>query len=143
MNTDIQKVFQTLLDTAVKNNVSKDDMIKKIYIISDMEFDAATNQNENLWDYTHNRTVKKNTTETVFQTIRKEYQEKGYDLPLLVFWNVDARHKQFPMTMDDNVRLVSGASPSIFKNLLNDKFQSAYEMMLDVLNDPKYEKVTV
>ena len=65
-------------------------------------------------------------------------------MPKLVFWNVDARNKQFPMTMNDlGVQLVSGSSPSIFKNLMQDKFLSAYDLMLDVLNCERYENIQV
>lgn len=135
MNTDIEAVFKTLLDTAVKNGISNDEMIKKVYIVSDMEFDAATSGSA--WNG--------NTyTETVFETIKREYSEKGYTLPTLVFWNVSARNKQFPMTIDDkNTRLVSGCSPSIFTNLMRDDIKSPYDLMLSVLNDPVYDSVTV
>lgn len=129
MNTDIEAVFTTLLDTAVKNGISNDEMIKKVYVISDMEFDRASNGSYD---------------ETVFETVKRKYAEAGYELPTLVFWNVSARNKQFPMTIDDkNTRLVSGCSPSIFTNLMKDEMKSPYDLMLDVLNDPKYDVVVV
>lgn len=41
-NTDIDKVFELLLDTAEKTNTAKEDMPSHIIIISDMEFDQGT-----------------------------------------------------------------------------------------------------
>ena len=38
-NTNIQKVFELILRTAVKNKVPQDEMPSTLYIISDMEFD--------------------------------------------------------------------------------------------------------
>ena len=38
-NTNIQKVFELILHTAVKNKVPQDEMPSTLYIISDMEFD--------------------------------------------------------------------------------------------------------
>jgi hypothetical protein len=127
-NTNIEAVFNLILQTAIKNRLSQDDMIERVYIISDMEFDAcATNRSQ-----------------TLFEAIRLRYANAGYTMPNLVFWNVNARNAQFPMTMTDTgVQLVSGHSPSIFTNLLKGKMLGAYEMMLQVLEDARYSEIRV
>jgi hypothetical protein len=107
--------------------VPQSEMIDKIYMISDMEF---------------NHDCIEGTSDTLFQAIRKEFESAGYTMPKLCFWNVNARNTQFPMTMNDlGVQLVSGASPSIFTNLMTGK--EAYDLMLDVLNGERYSQVTV
>jgi hypothetical protein len=128
MNTNVEKVFLTILDAAIKNKVQVTDMVDKLYIISDMEFDSADSS----------------TDKTLFKHIFEEYKAYGYTMPKLVFWNVDARNVQFPMQMNDaGVQLVSGYSPSIFKALMKGDTLSPYEMMLDVINSERYASVVV
>lgn len=122
MNTDVQAVFDLILDTAVENQVKKEDMPKTIYIISDMEFDQATRDNQ----------------KTNFEIIKQKYKEAKYDIPILVFWNVDSRQNNVPITQNEKgVILVSGASPTIFKMVMERK--TPYEFMLSVLNSKRYK----
>lgn len=130
MNTNIEKVFEVILQTAFTNTVTPKDMVKRIYIVSDMEFDCATRGN-----------VSKG--RTLFNQIAKRYANWGYELPELVFWNVAARNVQFPTSMDDRGFLnVSGCSPSIFKSVVGKKFLSAYDLMEEVLNSDRYASIT-
>lgn len=130
MNTNIEAVFDLILNTAVKHKLSQEDMIDKLYIISDMQFDSATRGHR--------------ADATLFETMRDRFEAAGYDMPKLVFWNVDARHDQVPMSMDERgFQNVSGFSPSIFKNLMGGKFYGAYELMLDVITDERYERIAL
>lgn len=127
MNTNIKAVFNRILETALQNNVKPVDMVKRLYIVSDMEFDSCATADK-----------------TLFNTIRNEYANNGYELPELVFWNVSARNVQFPMSIDDRGFInVSGCSPSIFKSVVGKKFVGPYDMMLEVLNSPRYEAIVV
>lgn len=137
MNTDIEAVFNMILSIAVKNHLHQDEIPGKIYIISDMEFDAATGSG-GYWD--NRPTVEA----TLFNTIEQRYSSYNYKMPDLVFWNVDSRHDQFPMSMDERgFQLVSGCSPSIFKATMAGEFLSAYDLMLSVINDERYDRVKV
>lgn len=125
MNTDVEEVFNVILKTAVASSVKPTDMVKRIYIVSDMEFDRCSGRNKK--------------ERTLLNVIRKNYEKAGYALPELVFWNVSARSAQFPMSMDDRGFLnVSGCSPSIFKSVVGRKFLSAYDLMLEVLEQERY-----
>jgi hypothetical protein len=127
MSTNIEAVFDLILNTAIKYNIPKEEMIDKIYIISDMEFNAC---------------VRGGNDKTLFENIRERYHQHGYELPRLVFWNVDARNQQFPMTMNDvGVQLVSGFSPTLFEQVMTGK--EAYELMLEILDSPRYEAITI
>jgi hypothetical protein len=120
-NTNIVAVFRMILDIAVKNKLSQEDLIQKIYIISDMEFDYAQSG------------------EVPFDMLRKEYLAAGYNLPKLVFWNVRADHEQFPVNKDTpDVQMISGFSPSILKHLQSGTFPSPVDLMLEVLNSDRY-----
>lgn len=131
INTNIEAVFDVILKTTKATKIDPSEMIRRVYIVSDMEFDQATGDD--------NRVQK-----TLFQTLRDRYTAAGYEMPELVFWNVSARNAQFPMAMDERGFLnVSGCSPSVFKFTLGKKFASAYDMMLEVLNSPKYVGLSV
>jgi hypothetical protein len=135
-STNVQAAFDLILDTAVKNKVKASDMPDVLYIVSDMEFNVA---NGNGGYYS-----RRNNVETNFEAIKRKYANAGYEMPKLVFWNVNARNDQSPITIDDNgTVLVSGASPVIFKNVLEGKNLDAVGLMLNVLNAERYDRVTI
>lgn len=125
-STNIQKALQTLLDVAVDNKLSNDEVVKKLYIISDMQFD----------DYSIS-----GTSVDIFDSMKKKFNDVGYDFPSIVFWNVNA-YGNTPMTMNaQGVQLVSGFSPSILTQLLNADGKTPYDFMLDVINSERYKEV--
>jgi hypothetical protein len=129
-NTNIEAVFNLILKVAVKNKLRQDEIPNRIFIISDMQFDDATNKNID--------------DEYLFDNVKKTYEDYGYKLPKLVFWNVNSYGCKFPMIENDNgLALVSGCSPSIFKAVLKDEFKTPYELMLEVLNDDAYDCVRI
>ena len=124
-NTNIQKVFELILQAAVKNSVPQSEMPSTLYIISDMEFDCCARGAEL----------------TNFEYAKKIFAEAGYDLPRVVFWNVQSRNKQQPVTQNEQgVALVSGCSPRIF-NMLKSGILSPLGYMLDILGAERYEKI--
>ena len=131
-STNIKKVFNLILKTAIKKQITQSEMPSRIIIISDMEFDMAQDLYYEYDNYDY---------APLFETIKEEFKDAGYEMPRLVFWNADSRQNNIPMTMDENVQLVSGASPRLFTQVLKD--YSAYELMLEVLNDKRYDCVTV
>lgn len=101
-NTNVDKVFKLILDTAEQHNISQEDMPSHLIIVSDMEFDRGCYSQEG----------------TNFQGWKKAFEEKGYELPKIVFWNVAT--SGFPVTKYDNdVCMINGFSTSIFENILN------------------------
>lgn len=133
MNTNIEAVFNLILKAANTNNLTNDDLPTHLYIVSDMEFDDATR-----------KCGCATTDQKLFQTIKHKFDAAGLDMPMLVFWNVDSRNDQFPMSMDERgFQLVSGCSPSIFASLLSNQNVSAYDLMLDVLNGERYEPIVL
>lgn len=134
-NTDINKAFRLVLETGIKFNVPQKDMPEAIYIISDMEFDRATNSSENFFYKRNNITIEK----TNFELIRKMYNEAGYEVPTLVFWNVNAISRTIPVRFDENgTVLISGRSPTVFSLALNRSSPEEF-MMKTLLN--RYEFV--
>jgi len=125
-NTNIAAVFNLLLKTAVKYNLPQEELPKRLYIISDMEFDECA----------------ENAGATNFENAKRKYAEKGYTLPELVFWNVESRNAQQPVTMNENgVALVSGCSPRLFSMVASGELDP-YKAMLDVLTSGRYAKIS-
>lgn len=125
-NTDIYKVFKLILDTAVNNKYTQEQLPKNIVVVSDMEFDNATTTR----DY-----------QTLFETIQAEYLLHGYDLPRLVFWNVCSRTGAIPLKTNKNgVYLVSGFNPTIMDMVLNGELDP-YKCLVNKLNSSRYDAV--
>ena len=126
MNTDLQKVFSLVLDSAVRANVPESEMPTKILIISDMEFDEGTRGSTNL------------------DAIRAKYNHAGYAMPEIIFWNVNGRIGNSPANVQDSgVGLVSGFSPSILKSILKGKVYGPRELMLDTVMAERYARVKI
>lgn len=99
-STDLQKAFDRLLRLAIDNRIEQSEMPEVVYIVSDMQF------NQCMGGYTN------------FESIKDKFKRAGYEMPRLVFWNVNARADQ-PVTFDEKgTALVSGCSPSILKTVL-------------------------
>ena len=129
MNTNIKAVFDLVLNVAIDKELSQDELPTHLYIVSDMQYDRATQGKSNA---------------RLFETIRERFTQAGYEMPFLVFWNVRAVPGNQPMSMDERgFQLVSGCSPSIFTSLLSNSAVSAYDLMLEVLNSERYSAVTV
>ena len=121
MNTDFQAVFDLLLGLAVGCNLPPSEMVKTIFVFSDMEFDEAGGD-----EY-----------ETDFQLIKRKYDEAGYPMPQMVFWNLRGGNRSKPVTKDEKgVALVSGFSGQMMRTFLdNGKFDSPYQMMMKSLGN--------
>ena len=118
-NTDIDKAFELILNTAIENNLKQNDLPSHLLIISDMEFDKGVYSKEG----------------TNFKGWKKSFLENGYNLPNIIFWNVAGSTKGLPVTVFDNdVSMISGFSTNILNNLLTLKNYSPLELMYDKLN---------
>lgn len=75
--------------------------------------------------------------------MKEEFKQYGYEMPRLVYWNVNSVSNTFLADKEsENVFLVSGSSINSFKNVLD--FESTpYKNMLKVLNDERYNEVSV
>jgi hypothetical protein len=106
MNTDFEAVFKdVILPMAIENKLKPEDMVKQIFVFSDMQFDQAYDESKR-WTSSYER-------------IKEEYAKAGYEVPRLIFWNLAARSSTKPTTMDDaNTALVSGYSQGMLKAFL-------------------------
>ena len=126
-NTNIEATFDLLLDTAIQNRCSQDEIPQNVLIVSDMQMDSA----RGVYNYrNHSRDI-----ETLMDLIRNKWIASGYQMPKLVYWNVDARENTI-LDSGPNVSYVSGMSPIIFENIMTGK--TGISLMYDKLNSERY-----
>lgn len=127
-NTNIEAVFNLILQTAINKKMTQEELPQNILIISDMEMDAAQGYRRGI-------------TQRLFKVIENKFSEYGYKLPRLIFWNVNGRTNTIPVKENDlGVALVSGFSPSIVKMVLSNK-TDPFECLVEQLNAERYDAV--
>lgn len=125
-NTNLVATFEYILDSALRAHLIQSDMPDYVIVLSDMEFDSAVE-----W-------------ETNFETIKKEYAQYWYTMPNLIFWNLDWRIGNVPVTIDDKgTALVSWYSPAIMKSVLSSKVVTPEEIMLETLESDRYKAIKI
>lgn len=130
-STNIEAAFDLLLDTALRNKCTQDELPQNLIVISDMEFNGCVTSNTHRhFNYTNS---------TLFETMRDKWAAYGYTMPKLIFWNVQARQNNIPMIDNENVSLVSGMSPTIFEQILSGK--TGYDLMMEKLGSSRYDPI--
>lgn len=125
MSTNLHGAFEAILKYAVKGNVPAKDMPRYILVMSDMEFNACTRFDD-----------------SAMQMIERKFKDAGYEVPNIVFWNLNARSGNVPVKHDKRgVALVSGFSPSIMTSILGAKSMDPTSVMLETLNSPRYSVI--
>ena len=127
-NTDLKAAFELILNIAIKNNVPEDEMPKSLIVISDMEIDMC----------------EVNKGWTFYDAMKSDFAAHGYQIPNVVFWNVNSRHDVFHADAKrKGVQLCSGQSTSTFKHLIECIGMTPVEMMRKVIDSERYEAITV
>jgi len=127
MSTDLEAVFNLILNQAKTYNIPQDKMPTKIMILSDMQFNQATRSDLG--------------SQSMIESM---YEVAGYKKPDIIYWNLNARGSNFPVEFNKNgTALVSGFSPSILKPLLSGKNMTPESIMMDTVNDERYSLITI
>jgi hypothetical protein len=101
MNTDLIKALDKVLKVAKDGAVPQEEMPEVLLIMSDMQFDACARFDD-----------------SAMKAIERKFTDAGYEVPKIVFWNLNA-HENVPVKYDTRgVALVSGFSPSIMVSVL-------------------------
>ncbi len=127
MNTNLESALMKILQTAVDNNVSPEDVPASLIIISDMEIDHCEHSG---WSF--------------YDAMSAMYAGQGYQIPNIVFWNVNSRHDIYHADKSrKGVQLVSGQSPTVFTTLMKSIGMTPMEYMMSVINSERYQPVTI
>jgi hypothetical protein len=126
-STDLESVFNLILNQAKIYDIPQDKMPTKIMILSDMEFNQATRSDLG--------------SQSMIESM---YEMAGYKKPDIIYWNLNASGANFPVEFNKNgTALVSGFSPSILKPLLAGKNMTPESIMMGTVNDERYSVVTI
>lgn len=124
-STNLEKVFDLILKTAVQAGASQEEMPSVLYIISDMEFNCAV----------------RNPGMTIYENARESFLKCGYDFPAIVFINVNSWQKQMPvLARTMGTALVSGAGTSAFQHKFDGNVTPRSHMMR-VLGGDRYARI--
>ena len=133
-NTNLEAVFDLILDTAKRENLKQEDMPEYLIILSDMEFDRATLKYDEKW-YLYNSVPN-------YKSIKQKYDVAWYSKPNIVFWNLNWRIGNVPVSFDEHATaLISGFSPAIMKSILGTDILTPEWVMLFTLNSQRYSVI--
>lgn len=143
MNTNIEATLDLLLKTAITNKCSKEDMPTRLYVFSDMEFDSCVTTGpvttgRSIWGMSNNNYIKFSETNTLFEATKKKWAQYGYDLPNIIFWNLNARQENIP-AIGEGFSYVSGFSMNMIECILSGK--DGYDLMMEKLDSPRYSVI--
>lgn len=126
-STNLESAFERILNIAVRNHTPVEDMPKSIIVISDMEINGCTNRD---WMF--------------YDEMKFLYESFGYELPNIIFWNVNSRNNVFHVDKDrKGVQLCSGQSVTIFKQLISCIGKSPVQWMNEIIHVPRYDRIRV
>lgn len=112
-------IYEFIRRVLENNNVDLCEVPKHILIITDMEFDKSV--------YSE--------TGTYFNGWEKAFNDAGYQLPNIIFWNVAGSSNGVPVTKFKNgVSMISGFSSNILENLFDLENYNPITLMIDKLN---------
>lgn len=135
-NTNFEAVIDLLLNTALKNKLTQDEMPTRLYVFSDMEFDQAfgTRDNNSPWGSPF-KPFGKDKVMTLMEQKKIEWENHGYKLPSVIFWNLRAAQKNIP-AIGDGFSYVSGFSANMIDTILSGK--DGFDLMMEKLNSERY-----
>ncbi|OMP00225.1 hypothetical protein COLO4_12825 [Corchorus olitorius] len=154
MNTDFQKVFDKILEVAKEHNLTKDQMIKRLFVFSDMEFDQASG-GALPPDYALGFSPENFSPvnwETDYQAITRKFHESGYSsVPEIVFWNLKNSAATPVLSHQKGVAMVGGFSKNLLKLFLEEgvvmdpvsTMESAISTMESAIKGKEYEELVV
>lgn len=133
MNTDLHAVFvRLLLPLAVRHRVPREEMVRRLLVFSDMQFDAADDAGKGAdgWETNH-------------EAIARAYAEAGYDMPEIVYWNLAPGLNTLPVEAErKGVVLIDGLSPVVMEEFMGEDAEQ--EVVVDddtVMVDEQGEEI--
>lgn len=126
MNTDIQAAYDLVLARAKAARAAGVEFVMPttFVVLSDMEFDSPGIRGR-----------------TNHQVLERKFKAAGFDVPTLVYWNLNGRSGNVPAGSNPGVVLVSGYSPRIANIVLSGAFDQLTPdlVMREAVCIPRYD----
>jgi hypothetical protein len=132
-NTDFVKCCEMIIKYGKDNNICDEDMPKKLFIYTDMQFDEATSDNN-----------ENNGIEVLYKTIVKMFKASDYTPPKFIFWNLNSSHKEtFPVNCKtEGTAMISGFSEQLLKIFMTyDEFKP--ELIVEEILAPYLSEIFI
>lgn len=127
-STNIQAVFDTILNIYATFSVPREKQIKRIFIFTDGQWNQMTT----------------NSSLTNYQAIQRKFEKLGYDLPTMIFWNLRAGTVDFPVSSDTpGTVLISGFSSDLLRLFLDGGDVNPLGIVLKAVRDSRYDQITL
>ena len=128
---NLQGVFSKILQLAVAGGLCRDMMVKRVFVLSDMDFDGWTGT-ASLW-------------KTEYQGICDKFAAEGFTVPQVVFWNVGTSKASTPVVAaQEGTALVSGYSKNLVRLFLEaDGELTPAAVVADAISGLEYEALEV
>ena len=76
--------------------------------------------------------------------IRTMYEEAGYKMPSIIYWNIQSRGNNIPVSFDaTGTALISGFSPSILKSVVRGEIISPEQIMDQTILSERYFQISI
>ncbi|KIY70939.1 hypothetical protein CYLTODRAFT_487700 [Cylindrobasidium torrendii FP15055 ss-10] len=140
MTTNFRAVFlDLLLPCAKAANVKQEDMVKRLFVFSDMQFDSSIR--ENPYDFAP---APAQPWETTYDAIEKAYAEAGYEVPQIVFWDLSTGGTREVTADRKGVAMMNGFSPAMLKVFMGEaeEEEDGFDKIEDVVGKPKEDEFT-
>ena len=139
MNTNIEATMNLLLHTAIQNGCTQEEIPSRVYIFSDMEFDACVSTgpvSRDPYGWGRNQqSLPMAKANTYFESLKEEWARHGYKLPNIIFWNLRSAHDNIP-AIGEGFSYVSGFSMNMIECILSGK--DGYDLMMLKLDSERY-----
>ncbi|KAK1236294.1 hypothetical protein PQX77_000455 [Marasmius sp. AFHP31] len=129
-NTDFEKVFLGLiLPLAVKHKVPRDQMVKRLFVFSDMQFDEARTRahevsgSQNWAEVNHAGEWKTN-----YDVVKAHFERAGYDMPEIVYWDLGNYGTVEVDGEREGVAIMNGSSPNLLKVFMGEEADAEGEV---------------
>lgn len=121
--TNVESVFNLVLETAVKEEMTQEDLPKRVLIISDLEYNSIPSSG------------------VTFEILAERFRQEGYKMPKLIFWNVNSRTNTIPIQEnEEGVILLSGFSKNLMEMVMSSEI-SPYKALVKILNSERYNRI--
>lgn len=125
-SVNIQLALELVLNMALENNLTTEQIPKRLLIISDMNLDEADNN-----------------FITNYQPLVEKYKRTGHTIPHIIFWNINEQINEAPIIEENRgVTLISGFNEHILKAIISgNNLPTPYEIVLSTVNVPRYDPI--
>lgn len=144
MNTNLEKVFHLILGVAVQHKLPPDQMVEKLFIFTDMQFDQVLpSRSYSSWN--GHRPDLSTSWNSTFHKFSSLFQEHNYTFPQIICWNLRSSTSDSLPSLSNHkgVCMLSGFSGELLKVVMETKGQIDPNIMFNNIMKKYKPDITV